>query len=928
MHYLVFHNLQKLTQVHPQQVRYKENAKLSDNNPFDYNVFTKPGESLEDSKYNYWRKKIAAAIEVNSRKTGRTDKILLPAEYFEYTLKNEISKPINQLLTDPKSYIRLGAMSIYINYLKILLRLLKSGYDEENDEDVKEQIGQQKTEISDYLESKKREKEELIENIKTEKTEKLAEIENALPPSDPSKTSGVETLHEESNDRREENLQVPSQKEDSPPALEKEDPPPSNDGVTESSINDLFNLLKTKQGETNRREEVIEPKIKNFEEKLPRGGILKNEALEIYNEYQGKLEILKNDVSHTNREETIQLYQSLQDKLQLITEILQEFTQTITDERKKSDEVNVKIREIENNLRDISNSNSDRDLATLASVKLGESNPIIKQIRDQLHTIENKVNTIEEMKNSLNRKHSFVFHMNKKISSINNQISNGNYDFEIPPVLPLDDPDEPMVKKPKLSISDAGNVPLNIDFIDSLLDKLMKMEQKKSDQKSNIETKFDEIKDVQIPLKLKIHLQNIDGFAKEFMDGINETLIISEAKQLEYLNKIDEEQRKFDQVYQVVDTFVNQTADEYSDDTEFKKADYYLDFLKTLPVDTSFVVESYVATNLLTAQGYKNSIKADTDEIKQFNSQLKRIFNDTAKKYDSQIKKIIVQVNSAYQQLKKDDVSVPSNTSTSRPSAAATGATAAATGATTSQTEDISEEIIEHDERDNDNYIPRRKYAIGFVHFKNTKTVNQKNFEITKDTTSQDVVKFLKSLINDDLLIKNNLGMNFKPEIKQTVLSTGEADNEQYQFFYAPSCTYNKSYLQFDFNSERIVNLFRLKSIVDSGKKLTIYANKIFNEKSDYFNQDNPFTDNFEDNLPLILSPRNAGIFNTFASGIGETTSLGIIDRIGRVKNAVPVIMRPSRKERFSIDILRTDLTNKYPNRDYVLYFHFNVDLI
>ena len=61
---------------------------------------------------------------------------------------------------------------------------------------------------------------------------------------------------------------------------------------------------------------------------------------------------------------------------------------------------------------------------------------------------------------------------------------------------------------------------------------------------------------------------------------------------------------------------------------------------------------------------------------------------------------------------------------------------------------------------------------------------------------------------------------------------------------------------------------------------------------------------------------------------IGDTRALGIVEHTGRVRNAVPITMKPSVKEHFTIDLLTVDLKNKYAPRDYWLYLHFNVDVI
>ena len=62
----------------------------------------------------------------------------------------------------------------------------------------------------------------------------------------------------------------------------------------------------------------------------------------------------------------------------------------------------------------------------------------------------------------------------------------------------------------------------------------------------------------------------------------------------------------------------------------------------------------------------------------------------------------------------------------------------------------------------------------------------------------------------------------------------------------------------------------------------------------------NPWKNDFKDNLPILLIPRNAGSeTNAFLTNFGKDNCLGIIDSNGNVSHPIKMTMRASQETRF-----------------------------
>ena len=231
-----------------------------------------------------------------------------------------------------------------------------------------------------------------------------------------------------------------------------------------------------------------------------------------------------------------------------------------------------------------------------------------------------------------------------------------------------------------------------------------------------------------------------------------------------------------------------------------------------------------------------------------------------------------------------------------------------------------------YDERTANNYDGRKKYSIGFIHFRNEPYVIQSTIRVSKNTTPSDICIAFKRELDTVLLVNSTLNLAFKPQ----VMEEPDVDNpKRFLWKNDKSLDFNTSYLQIDIKDRRYANLLRLSTLANSIQKLTLFANKTYEKYSDNFESLNPFENDFFDHLPLILSPVNAGPFNSYSSTSGEMTTMGIVESKGRVKNSVEILMRSSERERFSVIFYSgKDLEKNYFTRDYILYLNFNVDLV
>lgn len=236
-----------------------------------------------------------------------------------------------------------------------------------------------------------------------------------------------------------------------------------------------------------------------------------------------------------------------------------------------------------------------------------------------------------------------------------------------------------------------------------------------------------------------------------------------------------------------------------------------------------------------------------------------------------------------------------------------------------------------YDERNDENFVFRKKYSIGLIHFLNEPFIINSTINIGKNTTPSKISLALNQELGTFLLGNNILNIAFQPKIvEERKRGAGRAPgSKRYVLINENALAYNTSFLQVNLKSRRYANLMRLSTLSDANQKVTLYANSAYAKFSDDFDVLNPFENDFADHLPLILSPTNAGPFNSYSSVTGEMTTMGIIESKGRVKNAVEILMRSSERERFSVNFYNGhDLEKMIFPRDYILYFHFNIDVV
>ena len=228
----------------------------------------------------------------------------------------------------------------------------------------------------------------------------------------------------------------------------------------------------------------------------------------------------------------------------------------------------------------------------------------------------------------------------------------------------------------------------------------------------------------------------------------------------------------------------------------------------------------------------------------------------------------------------------------------------------------------EEDDREEPTFDQRKKYSIGFVHFANDPYIIDSVIEISKNTSATDVKEKLVDLIRDPLLTSNLLNMAFQPRF----FSSGD-NPKRYGLRMIKEIPLNTSYMQIDLKTRRYANLLRLIGIADNNFKVTVFADSAYQKYSDNFEIVNPFANDFNKHYPLLLGPVNAGPFNAFSTVVGECTSMALVEREGRVRNPIDILMRSAERERYTINFYSaTNLEPTVFERDYVLYFHFNIE--
>ena len=247
--------------------------------------------------------------------------------------------------------------------------------------------------------------------------------------------------------------------------------------------------------------------------------------------------------------------------------------------------------------------------------------------------------------------------------------------------------------------------------------------------------------------------------------------------------------------------------------------------------------------------------------------------------------------------------------------------------------EEVVEVEEEEDDRANPDFQRRYKYTIGFVHFRKTPQLWKVDrlFEVKDTTTAKTIRDYFISVLNRPLLRDKLLNLKFAPKFEMLPNTGGGRgiDTNFFAFSNTALLDSNQTKLIISLKSERFAKVMRMFNLTNAKHEFILNANETVDKlKSQHFDNTSPFVNDFKENLPIIPSPKNAGLFNTFASEIGETRALGIVETEGRVKNSVPITLRPRSKERFAIDFRGVDLTDKFPIRDYMLYLHFTVQTL
>ena len=519
-------------------------------------------------------------------------------------------------------------------------------------------------------------------------------------------------------------------------------------------------------------------------------------------------------------------------------------------------------------------------------------------------------------------------------------------------------------------------------LVDDTMDKLQELDQKTTQQKDTVDN-FRRQTNTQLSTT-KIALESVITLFNDFLTSaqsespptVKQVLAIAERG-----DELEQEASAAKDEISRIKTSIQQIIAEHS----LSKAIAYLDFLKSVKDNPNInnSIKDQVDGDLPTANGYKKNIKIAIDSV---SASLRKVITRElqAESNHRRIYDISIDLNSYYNKLLRGEViqypapipdpefeptpakkpkteanpvttttttsittkptdSLPTSgtmTPSTNLSGGESGSSSSSGGNQSNQQGQLppstptpptpptppSPPNDYYDERTADNFDARKKYSIGFIHFKNEPYVVQSLITVSKDTKPLDICNAFKGELDTSLLENQTLNMTFKPQI----LEEYDDDNPQrYVWKNNRALDYNNSYMKIDLKDRRYANLMRMSALADSFQKVTLFANNVYSKYSDNFEILDPFENDFFDHLPLILSPVNAGPFNSYSSISGEMTTMGIVEAKGRVKNSVELLMRSSERERFSVMFYSgKDLQKKYFSRDYILYFHFNVNLV
>ena len=228
------------------------------------------------------------------------------------------------------------------------------------------------------------------------------------------------------------------------------------------------------------------------------------------------------------------------------------------------------------------------------------------------------------------------------------------------------------------------------------------------------------------------------------------------------------------------------------------------------------------------------------------------------------------------------------------------------------------------DERLEENFVEYSRCSIGIIHFPNQEFKLTKLLQnINKETSPQDLAQKIEDDTNE--VLKNRQNMSFQI-FTNHVLSRSGQNSIAYTITNKTKFDDNSSTLELCYPTKRDGFFLRLSGVASQRNSIVVKANEDSTITSDDFFRMDPFKDIFSENLPLIVTAVNAGPTNSYFSGIGMSSSLGIIEKNGRVRDAVTIYMRPAQKERFLLYFYTPYLYEKFFEMPTLLYFHFVIE--
>ena len=989
-------------------------TKISARGQFDKRKLKpKPGESVADGKYDYWR----TALVTHIIRTPLAP-VFIPLDYLQFDERYEIITPLTQLMEDTKEYVKLAASAALTDFYNKLENAIISAISTTQNVPIKQALQRNKDVINQEKKAHELKQSTLIGDVSSRRDQLRDQIYNENSSNDNEGNDEVSSLGNTSIPQNGETPNIEDPKSMVQNSISPEEaashsslPPVAADQLTENDVRQLGDNVRHRKQLVSSRKEQLNKDKNRFLQNLEQSEGVIEESKNIWNEFMDVIRL-------TNNEET-------RSKATELT--------TLVGNKKKI---------LESNQNVIGVFLSNEKITTLLPIAIGSVGKVHQQIQmyismqtppqldalllatkakveEDLGDIENdnaQINDmftqIREISETIQEDYNYLNDMEKAMKEVNDDLAEGLNNYTT------------YVKIPEKTEEIDDDLQIEKKQIDDLLDELQEMSYHLSDEKDTASGNIAQAN--MLTNGIKNNLFKATVVYNDFLDAAKAEDFHSLAS---FVNKADEKLQKANTKLEKIVQFLTDIKNELNDG-KAASAKTQVDNLKNISQrgELSFAIEQQIYSDLPKAEEYLTNIDSFTSTLHDINSTIENVKKNTADNYIRQISDIAVDMNSLYTRLNRGYVvqlpealpteitvkdfenvaekpnvegvnegvvvsqvredpgaqnrgGLPGNENRSvndrgdgdgdgdspgpqnggeSPSVNDGGDEVGNEGVNSpgpqngggSQSPSINNgggggndnspgpqngensqsppinngdgdedmDIEEFDERTDPRFKTTKKYSIGFVHFENDPFLQTNYMTVTKDTEATEIVDMFKEHLNEPLLQTRSLNMAFKPTF------TVNAEEEDYSIETQLLREENNSHLKINLYKSRFSNLLRLQSACDSYYSITIPANITKTFLSDNFTKVNPFINDFNNTLPLILTPVNAGLFNTFATNIGETSCLGLIEDSGRVKNPIPIIMRPADKERFTIKFYSTNLQEKFARHDTILYFHFIVD--